>query len=99
MSTVMGAIGEATGMKPEDTSIVIGAMNAAKAKASFYLMSLLEASTPELRQILSTHLQDAINEHHRWAELAIKRGWYKANDSAEGLVQHAVQLSEPVLRQ
>ena len=99
MSTVMGAIGNATGMKPDDSVIAGAALSAAKMKAGAYLTCLLETTTPELRQILSTHLQDAITEHQRWSELCIKRGWYKAEAPAEELVAQAVKGATPVLQQ
>lgn len=98
MSTVMGAIGEATGMKPSDQVIATGALAAAKMKALFYCQSLLECSTPELRQIMQTHLQEAIAEQQRCADLMIKRGWYQAQADADSLVGQAVQFAQPALQ-
>lgn len=99
MTTVMSAIGEATGMKPADEVIAHGAVVSAKMKATLYLNAVLETSSPDLRHLLTTHLQDALAEHERASALAIKRGWYKADASPQELVQQAVEFAKPALQQ
>lgn len=98
MATVMGAIGEATGVKPDDSVIAMGAIGAAKLKAGFYLTALLESASPELRHLFQTHLQDTINEQHRWADLAIKKGWYKACGTPDDLLQDAYKKAQQALQ-
>lgn len=98
MSTVISAIGEATGMKPDDQAIALGALAMAKMKALYYTMCLVETTTPELRHLFHTHLQDALTEHERFTSLVVKRGWYKAHATPEELVRQAVQVAQPVLQ-
>lgn len=95
---VMSAIGEATGMKPGDDVIAVGALMAAKMKAQMYCLCLLEATHPEVRHLLQTHLQDAISEHERWTKLVVGRGWYKAEAPAQELLRQAVQQALPALQ-
>lgn len=89
MSQMLSALGEASGMKPEDDVIGLAAVIGAKAKAKEYLGALLETSTPELRHILASQLQEAITEHEQMAALAIQRGWYKAGASPVELLNQS----------
>jgi similar to spore coat protein len=98
MSTVISAVSEATGLKPEDEVIAQGLLAGAKMKAMAYCTALLESATPEVRHLLQTHLQEALAGHERMVHLAVKRGWYKADASPEDLVQQAIQLAQPVLQ-
>lgn len=98
MTTVMSAIGEVAGVKPTDEVIGLAAVTAAKMKAQVYLAAILETTTPELRHIYSTHLQDVLTEHERYSALAVKRGWYKAHASAGEILSQAVQQAEPVVK-
>jgi len=97
MSTVMSAIGEAVGMKPDDRVIGEGLLTAAKMKALAYCTAALETASPDLRHILTTHLSDALAEHERCTRLAIERGWYKAYASPEELVAQAVHDGQHVI--
>lgn len=91
MTTVMSAIGEATGMKPGDDIIALGMLSAAKMKAQMYCMTLLEAANPEVRHIFTTHMQDAMAEHERWSKLCVQKGWYRAHSSPQELLQQAIR--------
>jgi len=97
MSTILGAVTEAVGMKPSDQTIAIAAVDTAKAKANMYLQAVLTSTTPELRQVLMTHLQDSLTEQQRITELAIKRGWVKPQSTPEEQVGAAVQFAKPAL--
>lgn len=97
MSTVMSAIGEAVGMKPDDRVIAESLLNTAKLKATAYCMAILETTSPDLRHILMTHLTDALTEHERCTQLAIQRGWYRAYDTPDQLVQQALHDARHVL--
>ena len=96
--TVMSTIGAATGMKPSDEVIAQGMVSAAKLKAISYCTALLETTTPELRHIFHTHLQNALAEHAQCSKLVIDRGWYKAQAAPQELVAQAVQQAQPVLQ-
>jgi|GEM_PF-1251486 len=97
MSTVMSAIGEAIGMKPEDRVIAEGLLTSSKLKATAYLKAVLETASPDLRHILTTHLTDALAEHERCTQLAIQRGWYKAYATPDELVEQALHDAYNVL--
>lgn len=90
MATIMSAIGEATGLKPGDDVIGLGMLTMAKSKAMAYAAALVETATPELRHLFSQHLSDALAEHERCTKLAVERGWYKAYDGPDALLQQAV---------
>ncbi len=97
MSTVISAIGEAMGMKPEDRVIAEGLLTAAKLKAMAYCTAVLETTNPDLRRLLTTHLTDALAEHERCTRLAIERGWYKAHATPDELVGQALKDAREVL--
>lgn len=98
MATMMSAIGEATGMKPDDSVIGLGALTGAKMKAMTYCAALVESISPELRHLLTTHMNEALAEQERMAQMAVSKGWYKATAGADDLVQQAVEQAKPVLQ-
>lgn len=98
MANILSAIGEATGLKPGDDVIGMGMLTMAKSKSMAYAAALVETATPELRHILSQHLSDCLAEHERCTKLAVERGWYKAYDGPDVLLQQAVQDAEPSLQ-
>lgn len=97
MTTVMSAIGEATGMKPDDKVVGLGMIEASKAKAQGYLTAVLATTSPDLRHVLITHLQDALTEHEHVTALAIKKGWLKPTLPADQAVKAAVSFAQPLL--
>ncbi|MDF2629602.1 MAG: spore coat protein [Symbiobacteriaceae bacterium] len=98
MSQVLSAVGEATGLKPEDQVIAQGMLQGAKSKASAYCLAICETVTPELRHLLTTHLNDALAGQERLSKLAQSRGWYKAAAEPLELVKQAVKQAQPVLQ-
>lgn len=98
MTAVLTAVGEATGLKPDDAIIAQSLLQMGKTKALTMCAALCEAATPELRHILQNQLQDALEGHERMVKLAQKRGWYKADDSAEDQLKQAVKLAKPVVQ-
>lgn len=98
MSTVVSAIGQVTGMKPDDRTIGIGLIDAATAKAQMYLTATLASTSPELRHILLTHLQNAISEHENVTKLAVEKGWVKPNITTDQMVKEAAAHVQPILQ-
>lgn len=86
-------------MKPDDRVIALGAMGGAKMKAMAYTAAVLETATPDLRHLLTIHLNDALAEHERCTKLVVDRGWYKAYAGADALVKQAIQEAQPALAQ
>ena len=97
MSTVLSAVSEATGLKPSDQVIAQGVLAGGKAKVLAYTAALCESATPEVRHLLSGHLQAALAGHERMIKLAVERGWYKVDGTAQELLAQAVEQAQPVL--
>lgn len=98
MTTVMSAIGEATGMKPEDKVIGLALMATAQLKAQGYLAGVIAATSSDLRHLLLTHLQDELAGHERAMNLAVKRGWLKPELPAEQWIKMAASDAEAILK-
>ncbi|HYF81091.1 MAG TPA: spore coat protein [Symbiobacteriaceae bacterium] len=98
MTTVLSAVGEATGLKPDDQVIAQGMLAGAKSKASAYCLAICETVTPELRHLFTTHLNDALAGQERLSKLVQSRGWYKATAEPAELVKQAVKQAQPVLQ-
>jgi spore coat protein CotF len=98
VSTVLTAVTEATGLKPDDKIIAQGLLQMGKTKALAMCAALCESATPEVRHILQTQLQDCLEGHERMTKLAQKRGWYKADETAEDQLKQAVKLAKPVVQ-
>lgn len=81
---------------PENV-IGISSVGAAKQKVLAYTGAILEAASPDLKQILMQHLQDCYKEQDDFAKLAEQRGWYTAHLPPEGLVQQAMQQATQAL--
>lgn len=94
MTTVMSAIGEATGVKPDDRTIAHSALYAARMKAAVYSGALIAASSPELKQMLNRHMQEAMTEYDRTVELLTKKGWYSPHEPPESQVRQAVEFAK-----
>lgn len=97
MSEVLSAVGEATGLKPNDVVIAHGLLTAAKMKSMAYCGAVLESNTPEVRHLLTTQLQAALAGQERIAKLANERGWYKAQAQPDELLKQALTYAKPVL--
>lgn len=77
----------------------ISSLASAKQKVTAYSTAILECDSPDLRQILTKHLQDALREQEQFAKLVQQRGWYTPHLPPEGLVQQALQQATPALSQ
>lgn len=98
MSTVLSAVGEATGLKPDDKVIAGALLAGAKVKAMAYCGAALESTNPEVRHVFTSHLQASLAAHERMTKLMMQRGWYSADASAQELLQEAVTQAKPVLQ-
>ena len=98
MTTVLSAVSEATGLKPDDAVIAQGMLVSAKMKSTAYTTAICETASPELRHLLTTHLNDSLAGHERMTKLAEARGWYKAHSEPAELVRQAIKQAQPVLQ-
>lgn len=63
-----------------DQVITMDLLISAKSGVRNYAMAVTEAGTPEVKQVLSRQLEDAIAFHERVTAFAIERGWYRPWD-------------------
>lgn len=63
-----------------DPVIAADLLISAKANVRSYAYALAEAASPEVRNVLRRHLQDAINLHEQVTNYMIEKNWYKAYD-------------------
>jgi similar to spore coat protein len=77
------------------TDFLIGAKNAIKS----YAMAIAESATPEVRNTLKQHLNDAIQLHEQISQYMINKGYYHPANVQEQLrvdmqaAQQALQTS------
>jgi spore coat protein CotF len=98
VSEVLSAVGEATGLKPNDAVIAHGMADAAKMKCIAYLGAVLESTTPEVRHLLTTQLETSLAGQERIAKLVVGRGWYAAQKQPDELLTQALEFAKPVLQ-
>lgn len=66
-----------TGMKSlTDQIIAMDLLISAKSGVRNYAMALTEAGTPEIKEMLSRHLEEAIDLHEKISLYVMERGWY-----------------------
>ncbi|HAN20315.1 MAG: spore gernimation protein GerQ [Clostridiales bacterium GWF2_36_10] len=61
-----------------------------------YATALTEASTPQVRDILKRHLNDAVNIHERISFYMIQKGYYQAYNPTE-MINKDLEASNIVL--
>ncbi|TYP76387.1 spore coat protein [Paenibacillus methanolicus] len=55
----------------------------AKSGVRNYAMAVTEAGTPEVKAVLTKHLEEAIDTHERIMAYMIERGWYHPWNTAD----------------
>lgn len=81
----------------DDQTIATEMMMGAKAACNSYLVACLEASTPELRALYSTHLNQILGGHAALTNLAINKNWYKAYEAPDQQLIDVVKQSQTVI--
>jgi similar to spore coat protein len=61
-------------------------------------LALTESTNNQLRQMLGSQLNNCIAEHHRLADLAIRKDWYLANAAPVQQVENDYRDSQNVIR-
>lgn len=73
-----------TGMNVlSDQSVAMDLLIAAKSGVRNYAMAVTEAGTPEIREMLTQHLDEAIELHEQVFGYIVEKGWYHAWDTNE----------------
>lgn len=73
-----------TGMDAlSDQIVAMDLLIAAKNGVRNYAMAVTEAGTPEVKEMLTRHLDEAIEMHEQVSGYAVEKGWYHAWDTKE----------------
>lgn len=92
-SSLMG-----TANKHEDIQTLANDMlMGAKMTATAYHMAGLEASTPELRNLYFTHMNQIIEAHTALTQLAVSRNWYTPYLSPDKQLAETYSQSQTVV--
>lgn len=66
-----------------DQIIAMDLLNSAKSGVRNYAMAVTESGTPEIKEILIRHLEEALDLHEQISNYLIKNGWYYPSDVNE----------------
>ncbi|MDM5340342.1 spore coat protein [Fictibacillus enclensis] len=73
-----------TGMDAlSDQVVAMDLLIAAKSGVRNYAMAVTEAGTPEIKEMLTRHLEEAIEMHEQVSSYIVEKGWYHAWDTNE----------------
>ncbi len=73
-----------TGMDAlSDQIVAMDLLIAAKSGVRNYAMAVTEAGTPEIKELLTRHLEEAIEMHEQVSGYIVEKGWYHAWDTNE----------------
>ena len=71
-----------TGMNAlSDQVVAMDLLIAAKSGARNYAMAVTEAGTPEIKELLTRHLMEALDMHEQISAYMAEKGWYHAWDT------------------
>lgn len=81
MNTIIESL---TGMNTlTDQVVAMDLLIAAKSGVRNYAMAVTETVTPEIKETLTQHLDEAIDMHERILRYMMERGWYHPWDEME----------------
>ncbi|KQL39286.1 spore gernimation protein GerQ [Bacillus sp. FJAT-25509] len=66
-----------------DQVVAMDLLISAKSGVRNYAMAATEAGTPEIKEILTRHLEEALNMHEQISTYMAEKGWYHAWDTNE----------------
>lgn len=73
-----------TGMDAlSDQVVAMDLLIAAKSGVRNYAMAVTEAGTPEIKEMLTRHLEEAIELHERVSDYLVEKEWYHAWNTNE----------------
>lgn len=67
----------------DNRDIALGALSSSKADISMLSKVIPEVTNPQLRQMLTSQLNNCINDHFKLSDMAMNKGWYPAYSSPE----------------
>ncbi|WP_421378203.1 spore coat protein [Bacillus salacetis] len=73
-----------TGMKAlTDQVVAMDLLIAAKSGVRNYAFAVTEAGSPEIKEVLTKHLEEALDLHEQISNYMVERGWYHTFDTNE----------------
>lgn len=63
-----------------DQVVAMDLLNSAKSGVRNYAMAVTESGTPEIKAILTQHLEESLNMHEIITNYMMEKGWYHAWD-------------------
>ncbi|MEE6449971.1 spore coat protein [Gottfriedia acidiceleris] len=66
-----------------DQVVAMDLLISAKSGVRNYAMAVTEAGTPEIKEMLIRHLEEALNMHEQLSTYMAEKGWYHAWDTNE----------------
>ncbi|MEM4996870.1 spore coat protein [Priestia sp. SB1] len=73
-----------TGMNAlSDQVVAMDLLIAAKSGVRNYAMTVTEAGTPEIKEMLTHHLVEALDMHEQISAYMVEKGWYHVWDTNE----------------
>lgn len=91
MSIINNIMGDNNAMK--DETIINDVINGGKAAATLYLNAAMESSTPELKAIYTSGLNQILAGQSAASAMAVNKRWYKPYDYSEQQLADAYKKS------
>lgn len=67
-----------SGTNLNDKDIAMDMLTSSKTRIRILAKAAVEATNPQLRQILSCELTNSVNEHFKLSDMAVNKQWYNA---------------------
>lgn len=66
-----------------DQVVAMDLLISAKSGVRNYAMAVTESGTPEIKEVLIRHLEEALDLHERISNYMMEKGWYHAWNTSE----------------
>lgn len=96
MSTIMSNIVKNT-TDINDEVIVSSMLASAKSAADAYLNATMTSTTPELRALYSSSLNQVVGGHSALTELVVNKGWINPYDSPSQQLSEVINKTETTI--
>ena len=82
----------------DDKDIGLGMLSSSKAGIAMLTATIVETTNPQLRQMLTSQLNAAINSHFQLSDMAIQNGWYNAYDTPSEQINMVSRDAENIIK-
>lgn len=80
-----------------DRDIAMNMVKDSKQTLSAMSMALMEITNPQLRDMMTKHFMESVNEHYALSDLAISKKWYMAHMTPqEQLRSHLLMMQQTI---